>query len=98
MIWAAIGYPFGAIYKDGRRGRDAPIFQRITGFESLGKEGIQYDAKRPRHLAGPFDSFKLCCLSDRLYVSRTWAFLALSDLEFDLLAFIERRITRRLNF
>jgi hypothetical protein len=29
---------------------------------------------------------------DRLYVGRTWAFLALSDLEIDLLAFIEGRV------
>ena len=26
MIWAAIGYPFGAIQKDGMSGRDTPFF------------------------------------------------------------------------
>ena len=34
----------------------------------------------------------------RGYVGRTWAFFALSDLEFDLLAFIEGSIACRLNF
>jgi len=62
------------------------------------RESRQYDTKRPCHSAGPFDSLRTCCWSERLYVGRTWAFFALSDLVFDLLAFIERCIARRLNF
>ncbi|MHC4546962.1 MAG: hypothetical protein ACYS9C_20175 [Planctomycetota bacterium] len=34
MMWAAIGYPFGAINKDGMPGRDAQFFYRITEFDT----------------------------------------------------------------
>jgi hypothetical protein len=53
---------------------------------------------------GPADWQGLLILSrlavwlDRRYVGRTWAFFALSDLEFDLLTFIKGSIARRLNF
>jgi len=43
--------------------------------------------------------FTACCLSlAGDYVGRTGTFSAFSDLEFDILAFIERCIAGRLNF
>ena len=39
-MWAAIGYLFGAINKDGMSGRDTQFFHRITEFDSsVVKEG-----------------------------------------------------------
>lgn len=54
--------------------------------------------KRPcfRNRASWFSSFAACLAGD--YIGRTWAFFALSDLELDLLTFVECCIAVCLNF
>jgi len=67
-------------------------------FAMAAAQVTQAQSKRPRNSSGAF-RFQASRLSGLAgdYVGRTRAFLALSDLEFHLLAFVERCIARRLN-
>ena len=70
----------------------------VAVFLLLWRQVTEAQRKRPRNQSGAFrfQASRLPGLAGD-YVSRARAFLALSDLEFHLLAFVERCIARRLN-
>ncbi len=61
-------------------------------------DSLLLDKRRPRNLAGPLGFQRFSPYLSRDNVGCAWALLALSNLELDLLAFIERCVAGGLDF